>query len=220
MPLLRAHHIAVSLDGFATGEGQSFETPFGHAGGRLMEWFFPTRTFVAMTGHESEAVGAGTRGVDDAFAAASQVNIGAEIMGRRKFGPQLGPWEDDGWRGWWGEEPPFHTPVIVLTHYPRPDLVVGETTFIFRDASPREALDLAVELAGGKDVRLGGGPSSIRQFLADDLVDYLHVVVSPIVLGRGVRLWDGLEGMEERFDHEATASPSGAVHHVFTRKPR
>ena len=220
MPLLRAHHIAVSLDGFATGEGQSFETPFGHAGGRLMEWFFPTRTFVNMTGHESEAVGAGTRGVDDAFAAASQVNIGAEIMGRRKFGPQLGPWEDDGWRGWWGEEPPFHTPVIVLTHYPREDLVVGETTFLFRDASPREALDLAVELAGGKDVRLGGGPSSIRQFLADDLVDYLHVVVSPIVLGRGVRLWDGLEGMEERFDHEATVSPSGVVHHVFTRNPR
>jgi len=220
MPLLRAHNIAVSIDGFATGEGQSFETPFGHAGGRLMEWFFPTRTFVTMTGHESEAVGAGTRGVDDAFAAASQQGIGAEIMGRRKFGPQLGPWEDDGWRGWWGEEPPFHSPVVVLTHHPRPDLVVGETTFIFRDASPREALDLAVDLAGGKDVRLGGGPSSIRQFLADDLVDHLHVVVVPIVLGRGVRIWDGLEGMEERFDHEATASSSGVVHHVFTRRAR
>lgn len=220
MPLLRAHNIAVSLDGFATGEGQSFETPFGHAGHRLMGWFFPTRTFVTMTGHESEAVGAGTRGVDDAFAAASQQGIGAEIMGRRKFGPQLGPWEDDGWRGWWGEEPPFHSPVVVLTHHPRPDLVVGETTFIFRDASPREALDLAVDLAGGKDVRLGGGPSSIRQFLADDLVDHLHVVVVPIVLGRGVRIWDGLEGMEERFDHEATASSSGVVHHVFTRRAR
>lgn len=216
--MLRAHNIAVSIDGFATGEGQSFETPFGHAGGRLMEWFFPTRTFVSMSGHESEAVGAGTRGVDDAFAAASQVGIGAEIMGRRKFGPQLGPWEDDGWRGWWGEEPPFHTPVIVLTHHPRPDLVVGETTFLFRDLSPRAALDLAVELADGKDVRLGGGPSSIRQFLTDDLVDHLHIVVSPIVLGRGVRIWDDLEGMEERFDHEATAAPSGVVHHVFTRK--
>jgi dihydrofolate reductase len=220
MPLLRAHNIAVSIDGFATGDGQSFETPFGHAGGRLMEWFFPTRQFVSMTGHESEAVGAGTRGIDDAFAAASQVGIGAEIMGRRKFGPQLGPWEDDGWRGWWGEEPPFHTPVVVLTHHPRPDLVVGETTFLFRDASPREALDLALEQAGGKDVRLGGGPSSIRQFLADDLVDHLHLVVVPIVLGRGVRIWDDLEGMEERFDHEAVASPSGVVHHIFTRKAR
>jgi dihydrofolate reductase len=217
---LRAHNIAVSLDGFATGEGQSFDAPFGHAGHRLMEWFFPTRTFVSMTGHDAEAVGHGTRGVDDAFAAASQRGIGAEIMGRRKFGPQQGPWDDDGWRGWWGEEPPFHTPVIVLTHYPRPDLVVGETTFIFRDASPREALDLAADLADGKDVRLGGGATSIRQFIAADLVDHLHLVVSPIVLGRGVRIWDGLEGMEERFDLESTVSPSGVVHHVFTRKDR
>ncbi|CAN5358851.1 dihydrofolate reductase family protein [soil metagenome] len=218
MARLRAHNIAVSLDGFATGEGQSFETPFGHAGHRLMNWFFPTHTFVNMTGHDSESIGRGTRGVDDAFAFASQRDIGAEIMGRRKFGPQQGPWEDDGWRGWWGEEPPFHTPVIVLTHYPRPDLVVGETTFIFRDASPREALDLATELADGKDVRLGGGPTSIREFVAADLVDHLHLVVSPIVLGRGVRIWDGLEGMEERFDLETTASPSGVVHYVFTRK--
>lgn len=218
MAQLRAHNIAISLDGFATGEGQSFETPFGHAGHRLMNWFFPTHTFVNMTGHESESVGGGTRGVDDAFAFASQRGIGAEIMGRRKFGPQQGPWEDDGWRGWWGEEPPFHTPVIVLTHYPRPDLVVGGTTFIFRDASPREALDLATELADGKDVRLGGGPTSIREFIAADLVDHLHLVVSPIVLGRGVRIWDGLEGMEERYDLETTASPSGVVHYVFTRK--
>lgn len=218
MPLLRAHNIAVSLDGFATGEGQAFETPFGHAGGRLMEWFFPTRTFVAMSGHDAEAVGAGQRGVDDAFAAATTVGIGAEIMGRRKFGPQQGPWQDDGWRGWWGEEPPFHSPVVVLTHHPRPDLVVGETTFHFRDASPRDALDLALELAGGLDVRLGGGATVLRQFLAANLVDHLHVVVVPIVLGRGVRLWDGLEGLEERFTVESTASPSGVVHHVFTRR--
>lgn len=218
MPLLRAHNIAVSLDGFATGEGQAFETPFGHAGGRLMEWFFPTRTFVAMSGHDAEAVGAGQRGVDDAFAAATTVGIGAEIMGRRKFGPQQGPWQDDGWRGWWGEEPPFHSPVVVLTHHPRPDLVVGETTFHFRDASPRDALDLALELAGGLDVRLGGGATVLRQFLAANLVDHLHVVVVPIVLGRGVRLWDGLEGLEERFAVESTSSPSGVVHHVFTRR--
>lgn len=220
MPKLRAHNIAISLDGFATGEGQSLEAPFGHACMRLMTWFFPTRTFVGGSGHESEAVGGGETGLDDEFARQTHDNIGAEIMGRRKFGPQQGPWEDDGWRGWWGEEPPFHSPVVVLTHHPRPDLVVGETTFVFRDASPQEALDLAFELADGKDVRLGGGATSIRQFIAADLVDHLHFVVSPIVLGRGERIWDGLEGMEERFDVESTASPSGVVHHVFTRRPR
>lgn len=218
MTKLRAHNLAVSLDGFATGEGQSFETPFGHAGGRLMEWFFPTRTFVAMSGHESEAVGGGETGVDDDFAGATNVGIGAEIMGRRKFGPQLGPWENDGWQGWWGDEPPFHSPVIVLTHHAREDLVMGETTFLFRDLAPADALALAAELAEGKDVRLGGGPTTVREFLDAGLVDFMHVVVSPIVLGRGVRLWDGQEGLEERFDIETTPSPSGVVHHVFTRR--
>jgi dihydrofolate reductase len=218
MTKLRAHNIAISLDGFATGEGLSFDAPFGHAGTRLMEWFFPTRTFVSQTGHDAEAIGRGTRGVDDAFAAASLDGIGAEIMGRGKFGPQTGPWEDDGWQGWWGDEPPFHTPVIVLTHHPRPDLVLGETTFLFRDASPEDALAEATELAGGLDVRLGGGPTSVREFLAADLVDHLHVVVAPVVLGRGVRLWDGLEGLEEQFAVESIASPSGVVHHVFTKR--
>ena len=215
MPKLRAHDIAVSLDGFATGEGQSLDAPFGHAGMRLMEHFFPTRTFVEMTGGEG-----GTRGVDDAFAAASWQGIGAEIMGRNKFAPLSEPWPNPDWQGWWGDEPPFHTPVVVLTHTPRPDLVLGETTFVFRDATPQEALAEATERAGGLDVRLGGGPTVVREFLEADLVDHLHVVVAPIVLGRGVRLWDGLEGMEDRFDIETVASPSGVVHHVFTRTPR
>lgn len=214
MAKLRVHNIAISLDGFSTGEGQSLETPFGHAGGRLMEWFFPTRTFQSMSGNE------GTTGADDDFAAAGWVGIGAEIMGRRKFGPQTGPWEDESWRGWWGDEPPFHTPVVVLTHHPRPDLSVGDTTFHFRDVTPAAALDLATDLAGGLDVRLGGGPTVIREFLEADLVDYMHLVVAPIVLGRGVRLWDGLEGIEQRFDIEATVSDGGFVHQVFTRKPR
>lgn len=217
---LRVHNLAVSLDGFATGEGQSLETPFGHAEGRLMRWFFPTNTFVSMSSNEDEAVGMGTHGVDDAFAAATNRGIGAEIMGRRKFGPQVGPWEDESWHGWWGEEPPFHSPVIVLTHHHRPDLVVGETTFLFRELPPAKALALATELAGGLDVRLGGGPTVVREFLEADLVDHLHVVVVPIVLGRGVRLWDGLEGLEQRFEVEVTASPTGVVHYVFTRKTR
>ncbi len=217
---LRAHNLAVSLDGFATGDDRTLEAPFGHAGQRLMTWFFPTRTFVSMSGHDSEAVGQGETGVDDDFAAATNDNIGAEIMGRGKFGPQTGPWEDESWQGWWGDEPPFHSPVVVLTHYPRPDLVLGETTFHFRDATPQAALDFATDLAGGRDVRLGGGPTVVREFLDADLVDYLHVVISPILLGRGVRLWDGQEGLEERFDTRTTASPSGVTHLEFTRKPR
>jgi dihydrofolate reductase len=213
MASLRVHNIAVSLDGFATGEGQSLETPFGHAGHRLMQWFTPTRTFVAMTGQGA----GGTVGVDDAFAAASWSGIGAEIMGRNKFAPQSGPWPDPDWQGWWGDEPPFHTPVIVLTHHPRPVLTLGETTFHFRDTSPEEALAEATELADGLDVRLGGGPTTVREFLDADLVDHLHLVVVPIVLGRGVRIWDGQEGLEQRFAIETTASPSGVVHQVLTR---
>jgi dihydrofolate reductase len=208
----------MSLDGFATGEDRSFEAPFGHAGHRLMEWFLPTHTFVSKTGHDDESIGSGTRGVDDSFAAATDAAIGAEIMGRGKFGPQEGPWQDESWRGWWGAEPPFHSPVVVLTHHARPDLQVGETSFLFRDASPREAFDLAADLAGGLDVRLGGGATVVREFLAAGLVDHLHIVVVPIILGRGVRLWDGLEKVEERFDVETTASPSGVVHYIFTRK--
>lgn len=218
MTKLRVHNFAISLDGFGTGEGLTFEAPFGHAADKLHRWFFPTRTFVSMTGHDDEAIGPGTTGVDDAFASATDIGIGAEIMGRGKFGPQLGPWENEDWRGWWGEEPPFHTPVVVLTHHPRPDLTLGETTFLFRDASPQEALALATEQAGGLDVRLGGGATVVRQFLDADLVDHMHVVVVPVLLGRGQRLWDGQEGLEDRFDVEVTASPTGVVHYVFTRK--
>ena len=213
MAKLRVHNLAVSLDGYATGEGQSLEAPFGHAGTRLMEWFFPTHTFVAMTGHDSEAVGGGTRGIDDEFAARTNDGIGAEIMGRGKFGPVADP----SWQGWWGDEPPFHSPVIVLTHHERPDLVLGETTFHFRNLPPRDALDLATELAGGLDVRLGGGPTTVREFLDADLVDQLHLVVVPIILGRGVSVWEGQEGVDQRFTVEATSSPSGVTHLVFTR---
>lgn len=152
--------------------------------------------------------------------AGSTGSIGAEIMGRRKFTPQTGPWADDGWRGWWGEEPPFHTPVFVLTHHPRPPLEMkGGTTFHFIDASPEEALAQAKEAAGGLDVRIGGGPTTVRQFLAHGLVDHLHVVLVPILLGRGERLWDGLEGMEADFDVETvTSSTSPVTHLIFQRR--
>jgi len=213
MSLVRVHNCAVSLDGYGTGEGQSLQAPFGHAGGRLMSWFFPTRSFRAMQGESG-----GSTGVDDAFASNWSPGIGAEIMGRNKFGPQRGPWADHEWQGWWGDEPPFHTPVFVLTHHPRPSIEMnGGTTFHFIDASPASALEAAREAAGGLDVRIGGGPSTVRQFLAADLIDHLHVVVVPIVLGRGERLWDGFEGLEERFDVESVTSPAGVTHLTFTR---
>lgn len=216
MSRVRVHNFSVSLDGFGTGEGQSLDAPFGHAGSRLMEWAFPTRTFRRM-GAPGE--GEGSVGVDEAFAGRWADGIGAEIMGRNKFEPLEGLGADEEWRGWWGEDPPFHTPVVVLSHRPRPPLEMeGGTTFHFVDATPEEALDQARKLAGGLDVRLGGGASTIRQFLAADLVDEMHVALVPIVLGRGERLWDGLDGLEQRFDVEATPSPSGVVHLTLVRR--
>ena len=226
MSKVRVHNFSVSLDGFAAGEGQSLESPFGHAGSRLVEWAMATRTFRRMG---IPGPGEGSQGVDEAFASGWAEGIGAEIMGRNKFGPQRGPWDGghgengDGeqWNGWWGEDPVFHTPVVVLTHHPRPTVVMaGGTSFHFVDADPATALERARDLAGGGDVRIGGGAATVRQFLAADLIDRMHLVLVPIVLGRGERLWDGLEGLEQRFRIEATPSPSGVVHLVFERRER
>src|SRR5437764_8256619 len=192
---VRVHNFSVSLDGFGTGEGQSLEAPFGHAGTRLHEWFFPTRSFRGV--QETNGDPGGSTGVDEEFASAWGPGIGVEIMGRNKFGPQRGPWEDDGWTGWWGDEPPFHTPCYVLTHHQRPPIQLNGTTFHFIDASPEEALAEAGKAANGQDVRIGGGPTTVREFLAADLIDHLHVAIVPTVLGRGVRLWDDLEGVEQ-----------------------
>ncbi|MEV7930057.1 MULTISPECIES: dihydrofolate reductase family protein [unclassified Kitasatospora] len=217
MSLVRVHNFSISLDGYGTGEGQSLDSPFGHAGDRLHGWFFQTRTFRRMHGREGDT--GGDTGVDDAMARTWSDGIGAEIMGRNKFGPQRGPWQDHEWKGWWGPDPVFHTPVFVLTHHPRPTLeMAGGTTFHFLDATPEEALRQAKAAADGKDVRIGGGPSTVRAFLEADLIDHLHVVVVPIVLGRGERLWDGLEGLEQRFRTEAVTSPSGVTHLTFTRR--
>ncbi|HTJ70187.1 MAG TPA: dihydrofolate reductase family protein [Actinospica sp.] len=213
MSRVRVHNLAISLDGYGTGADQSQEAPFGHAGTRLMQWFFETRSWRSMNGFDG-----GNTGVDDAMAGQWGPGIGAEIMGRNKFGPQRGPWEDHEWQGWWGEDPPFHTPVFVLTHHPRPTLeMAGGTTFHFIDATPQEALAQARDAAKGLDVRIGGGVDVVRQFLEADLVDHLHVVVVPILLGRGERLWDGQEGLEDRFTVESFSSPSGVTHMVFYR---
>ncbi len=212
MSRARVQFISVSLDGFATGEGLSLEAPFGHAGDRLHEWMFATRWWRERVGEPG-----GSGGVDDAFLQLFGPGIGAEIMGAGKFGPP-GWHEDPEWKGFWGANPPFHTPVFVLTQHPRPPLdMEGGTTFHFVDASPAEALEQARAAADGGDVRIGGGPTTVREFVAAGLVDHMHIAVVPIFLGRGVRLWDGLEGLEQDYEIEATSSPSGVTHVTFTR---
>jgi dihydrofolate reductase len=211
MSLARVQNFSISLDGFGTGEGQSRDAHFGHAGDSLHEWMFATRWW-----HGPDEP-AGSGGVDDVFAQQFDRGIGAEIMGAGKWG-HPGWHEDPDWKGAWGPNPPFHTPVFVLTHHTRPPIEMeGGTTFHFLDAPPAEALKAARKAAGGQDVRIGGGPTVIRDFLAARLIDHLHVAVVPILLGRGVSLWTGLEGLEKDYRVEATPSPSGVTHLTFTR---
>jgi len=213
MSLARVQFFSVSLDGFGTGEGLSLEEPFGHAGERLHQWMFATRWW-----HERQGEPGGSGGIDDALLRLHDPGVGAEIMGSGKFGPP-GWREDPDWKGWWGPNPPFHTPTFVLTHHPRPPLEMeGGTTFHFLNTSPTEALAAARAAAGGQDVRIGGGATTIREFLTAGLIDQMHVVVVPIVLGRGVRLWDGQEGLEASYAVEAVSSPSGVTHLTFTRR--
>jgi len=210
MSKLRAHNIVVSLDGYATGEGQSLDAGFGSAQDEFIEWFGKLRLWRGLLPD-------GNLGPDEAIAAAWGTEIGAEIMGRNKFRPTTGPWPDDGGRSWWDEDAPFHTPCFVMTHYEREPMTVGDTTFHFVSGSPGEVLKLAEEAADGLDVRLGGGPTTINEFLADGLVDYLHVIQVPILLGRGIRLWDGLGGLHKQYSVETLTVPSGATHLFFTR---
>jgi dihydrofolate reductase len=213
MSLARVQFFSVSLDGFGTGEGLSLEEPFGHAGERLHEWMFATRWWHDLVGEPG-----GSGGIDDAVVRLHDPGVGAEIMGAGKFG-YPGWHENPDWTGWWGSNPPFHTPVFVLTRHTRPSLEMeGGTTFHFVDASPAEALDQARHAAGGLDVRIGGGATTIRAFASARLIDHMHVAVVPILLGRGARLWDGLEGLETDYDIEAVTSPSGVTHLTFSRK--
>jgi len=212
MSRTRVQFFSVSLDGFGTGEGLSLEAPFGHAGERLHEWMFVTRWW-----HERVGEPGGSGGIDDAFLRMHDPGIGAEIMGAGKFG-YPGWHENPDWKGWW-DNPPFHTPVFVLTRHTRPPLEMeGGTTFHFIDATPAEALATARDATRGQDIRLGGGPTVIRDFLAAGLIDHMHVVVVPILLGRGVRLWDGLEGLEKRYEIETASSPGGVTHLTFSRR--
>ena len=205
----------ISLDGFATTTDQTPENPFGLDWGRLTAAYVATRTFRARVFHDTS--GEGTTGVDDDYAQAYFAEVGAEIMGAGMFGLHE-PGVDADWRGWWGDEPPFRCPVFVLTHTARPTLeMAGGTTFHFLSATPREALALALEASGGKDVRIGGGPTVVGAFLKAGLVDRLHVAIVPILLGRGIRLWDDLRGLEEGYSVTTEGAPSGITHLTFAR---
>jgi dihydrofolate reductase len=211
MPRLRVHNLSMSLDGCVAGPRQTREEPLGIGGESLHDWMFETRFW-----HQMQGEPGGTEGVDNAFAEVGVDGIGATVMGRNMFGPVRGPWPDESWRGWWGEDPPYHHPVFVLTHYERPPLEMsGGTTFHFVTDGIEAALERAYDAAAGADVRLGGGASVVRQYLAAGLLDELHVPVVPILLGDGERLFADGAGA----GYEVVESvPSQAVLHVRLRK--
>ena len=206
----------ISLDGFATTTDQTPGNPFGDDWPRLVSAYIATRTMRARVLNDTS--GEGTTGVDDRYASAYFAGIGAEIMGAGMFGLHNFPGDPD-WRGWWGDEPPFGYPVFVLTHTaPRPSVeMAGGTTFHFLSATPQEALELATAVAHGKDVRVGGGANVVREFLKARLVDQLHVAIVPIILGRGIRLWDDLRGLESGYEVASETAESGTVHLTFRR---
>lgn len=210
---VRVHGFTVSLDGFAAGPGQSLEQPLGVNGPELMEWLGRTRSWRATHG-----LPGGETGVDDTIAAQGFDNVGAWIMGRNMFGPVRGPWPDDTWRGWWGESPPYRVPVFVLTHHARAPLVMaGGTVFHFVTGGIDAALEAAHAAAGGRDVRVGGGTSTVRQFLAARLLDDVHLAVRPIVLGAGESLFTGLD-LRALGYHTVTVVAGERATHVTLRR--
>ena len=215
MTRVRVHNFTISLDGYGAGPHQTRETPLGVGGEELHGWYIPTRTFQRMMRKDG-----GTTGVDDEFAARYLENVGAYIMGRNMFGPIRGPWPDDAWRGWWGKNPPYHTPVFVLTHHPRaPIEMEGGTVFHFVTGGPTEALERAREAANGKDVQIGGGVSTIRQYLESRVIDEMHVAISPRVLGSGEHLFSGLDLKALGYELTTHAPTEAATHIVLTRRP-
>ncbi|MDJ0343039.1 dihydrofolate reductase family protein [Streptomyces sp. H10-C2] len=216
MPKLRVHNLAVSIDGYVAGPDQSLENPLGVGGMGLHEWAFATRT-----GHRMQDTDGGDEGLDDELLAQGDVGIGATIMGRNMFGPVRGPWGGDQWTGWWGENPPYHHPVFVLTHYPHPSITMqGGTTFHFVDDGIEAALDRAKDAAEGADVRIGGGASTVQQYLRAGLIDEMHLAVVPILLGGGERLFDHLDGGPDGYECVEFVSSPGVAHVRFRRAPK
>jgi dihydrofolate reductase len=213
MSKLRVRSFAVSIDGYGAGPNQDLQNPLGVRGPELMEWFFHTRLWRKMQGQDD-----GETGVDNEIVEQGFAGIGAWILGRNMFGPVRGEWPDYSWKGWWGEEPPYHTPVFVLTHYPRPVLkMAGGTDFHFVTQGIHAALELAAAAANGRDVRLGGGVSTVREYLRARLIDELHLAVRPVLLGAGEHLWGGID--MHALGYECTNSVAGErATHVFLRK--
>jgi dihydrofolate reductase len=213
MSKLRVQSFTVSLDGFGAGPNQDVDNPLGVRGPELMEWFFPTQLWRSMQG-----LGEGESGRDNEIAHQGFAGIGAWILGRNMFGPVRGPWPDDSWKGWWGDEPPYHTPVFVLTHHARAPLhMAGGTQFHFVTDGIHAALERARAAAGGKDVRLGGGVATVREYLRAGLIDELHLAVRPILLGRGENLFAGIDA--PALGYECVDSVAGErATHVFVRK--
>ena len=213
MSKLRVQSFGVSLDGYAAGPNQDLQNPLGVRGPELMEWFFPTRMFQNMYGQ-----GGGETGVDNAMAEQGFAGIGAWILGRNMFGPVRGPWPDASWRGWWGEEPPYHVPVFVLTHHARPPLTMrGGTVFHFVSDGIHSALAQARAAAGGLDVRIGGGVATVREYLRAKLIDELHLAIRPVVLGAGENLWRDLD--VSALGYECTKHVAGErALHVFLHR--
>lgn len=214
MSLVRVDGFTLSLDGYAAGPDQSLDHPLGVGGTDLHQWLRPTRTFQrTVLGQDG-----GSTGVDDDFAARGFAHMGAWIMGRHMFTPERGPWRDANWQGWWGDNPPYHVPVFVLTHHPRAPLVMqGGTTFHFVTGGLHEALRLAREAAGERDVRIGGGAATIRQYLRERLIDELHLAITPVLLGSGEPLFEGLDLRALGYVcAESVASPT-ATHALLKR---
>jgi dihydrofolate reductase len=212
MSKVRVSCFAVSLDGYGAGPRQSVENPLGEGGTALHQWFFPTRTFQSVVLGKEE----GTTGLDDDYARRGMANLGAWILGRNMFGPVRGDWPDESWRGWWGESPPYHVPVFVLTHHPRKPLeMAGGTTFHFVTGGIEQALRQAKHAAGAKDVRIGGGVETVRQFVRAGYVDEIHLVVSPVLLGSGEHLLSGLDLPALGFRVAEHVSSEAALHVVF-----
>jgi dihydrofolate reductase len=214
MPRLRVSSFSVSLDGYGAGPDQSLDNPLGVGGMALHEWAFATRTFRRMFGQEG-----GSTGVDDRFAVDGFENVGAWILGRNMFGPIRGPWPDDAWKGWWGDDPPYHCPVFVLTHHPRASITMeGGTIFHFVTDGIHTALDRAREAAAGRDVRIGGGVATIRQYLQERLIDELHLALSPALLGRGEHLFAGLDLTRLGYGLGRHVTTENAMHVVLTKR--
>src|SRR3954452_1238866 len=213
MTKLRVSSFSVSLDGYGAGPDQSLENPLGIGGVALHEWAFATRTFRKMFGQDG-----GATGVDDEFAVRGFANVGAWILGRNMFGPIRGEWPDENWKGWWGDTPPYHAPTFILTHYPRAPIVMqGGTTFHFVTGGIEQALMQARAAAGTKDIKIGGGVSTVRQYLQAGLVDEIHFAISPVVLGSGEAMFAGIDLPSLGFRVAAHEASEKATHIVLQR---